>query len=543
MSSPVRSALATVVVMLALGCGLALGPSPAAGQRATLQPGSAEFEALARQVAQLDAQRYAIWRDHLDRPFDDHARARLDALGQQRRALEQRYLDAAGAEASRYQFFDRSRQLVAADVGPWWNRLMLERFPTPERLRADHPDDLRYYAALLTIGYEFSLGRTIRPPRTPELEARDAAYSAAMQAIEAKLKPPAENLRATQRFEQELHALTRSAAFKRETLGRYIPLFATFVPDDPPAPTAPPSAAPPALVEFLLRPVWQRDDDPANDIPLAVPLLAAVCVLAVLGPTWWVRRAVWRSGRRDNARSAAAGGAGSDRPALALPPELRFPELPGRMRPELALELGHIVDSNTWSETRISTSTSAGNAYQPAHTTVHAHSVQKDRMWLRTFDGRERAWTSTGGVFVARAGHLVAMVQARTRRGDENLAIAYNHTSGALYERDWIGEAHAHTLVIWVQALLFWVAPLTAAAVACAGTLADGTGTNVVPFMLSGAGQLSVFLLLWTLAVRWWVVRQRRSAWRRNYRPRVLELLQRFGREIEKIENAPGATP
>jgi hypothetical protein len=517
-------AFTTFVVVLALS--LVLTRSLPVTAQSTSAPAQteAEVESLARQVARLEVQRYAIWRENLDRVFDADTQARLAALGADRAALLSRLRPEADGFTPVVRFNDRVRAIVAAEIGLSWNQLMLERFPTPERLRVDHPDDLRYLAALIVVGYEFGLGRTISPPRSPELQARDAAYSRAIAEVEGRIKPPAENIRASQQHEDQLYGLTRSAAFKREILNRYIPLFASFVPDDTPGSSV---ASGSESESILFRVIWQRDNDPANDVPLGLVLIPAICLLAILGSVWSVWSRTWRSGRRDNARpgSAAMGAV-----ALDLPAELRFPVLPGRMKPDLALNVGHIVDASTWSETHISTSTVPGNQYQPAQTHVSSTTVQKDRLWLRGIDGREQEWTVTGGVIAARPGHLLALVLVRERGGGERLALAYNHHSGGTYDPDWLAAAHAHPIGVWILALLFWVAPL----VLLADWLIRQMGEDFSAPLLSGATTLAGALFVWSFVVRWWVLHRRRGAWRHKYRPRVLEILQRFGRELDR---------
>jgi hypothetical protein len=522
--------------IIALIVGFAAAPAAAQARAPAPPPPSAQaIETAAREIATLHGRRHALMAAHLDQPaLPAAAQAEMAALAQSIRALEQPFDAHPDWFDARRQLRERARALLVAETGPTWNRLMLARFPTPERLRADYPDDLRYYAALITIGYQFTFGHTLRPPRTPELDARDAAYSKAMEQIEAQIKPPADDPRATRRFDQALHALTWSSQFKRETLARYLPLLASFIPDEPAQQAEPVGGA----RGFLHRPIWQLDDDDASDVPLGYGLLVAIGLLALIAPPWWIHRAVWRSPQRHNARPDASA---STTPALGLPAELRYPELPGGMRPELQLDIGQIVDASTWSETHVSATTTSGTPYHPAQTNVRSYSVQKDRMWLRGFDGREQVWTSTGGVFVARAGHLVALVRARRRKGDADLAMAYNHNSGATYEPDWINEAHTHTLTVWLLALLLWVAPLVLAALWIAEQVsADSYG--ITPLFWTMSANLAVILLAWTFLVRWWVVRRRRRDWQQRYRGRVLELLQRFGTALERSSATPAAS-
>lgn len=483
---------------------------------------SPQFELLAREAAKVEAQRYAVWRANLDRnELGDAARAELERLAQLRKDIDVRFRAEPALRNEGYAWNSRIREIVAADIGPSWNQLMLERFPLPARIRADFPDDLRYNAALVVLGYEFTLGRTVRPPRTPALDARDKIYSDAQERIAAQLKGPQPNLRQQRAYENGFQALTHSAAFKREVLGRYIPLFASFVREEKTTRTETP--APSGLRSWLFRPVWELDDNPDNDVPLGVVLLVVPALMILLVTPLLANIWVWRRGRND---FPAGGVNDSSTIASPLPPDLRVLELPRGMRPTLRLTTGLVVDRAAWTEHHRSTHTTQGGPYQPAQVHVSTSTVLKERLWVRTLDGKEQPWTVTKGVFVARAGHWISWVEAPLRRGDSRLILMYNHASDSVFERPWVKQSHNSSLFISLLLGLFWVTPWVLAGAWLGNVmLSDWLYLNLIGSMLVG-------LLVVVFVLNWRAVRMRRNVWERLYRPRLLEFLRQHGQAL-----------
>jgi hypothetical protein len=491
---------------------------------ATLLPAQQPEDADARAVAQLEMQRYQILRQHLDRTLDDNVKEALTDLARRRRAIDGKYQAHSGSGLTWYQFNERVRPLVAAQVGPTWNDLMLERFPRPERVRQDYPDDVRYAAALLVLGYEFSLGRTIRPPVPPALAERDALYTQAHAAAEAPYRAHGEDSPQWGRFERDQLALSRSAEFKREVLGRYVPLFASFVADDPPPPPRP---AVPAYREWLFEPLWGDEFDGA---PLRFEVVRRIPDVALLlTPLWILWQARW-AGRRHNART----GSSSTRASLTLPPELQNPKFPSGLRLELRIETAQVLDTQVWSETSVSWQSRSGAPGQAPTVSVQTHVTRKERLWVETMDGRQEAWTFSGGAFEAMRGHVVSWVQYVRRDGALQPVLFYNHATDCHYESDWWPTLHGHALFSWLTLMLLWVGPwaLVAQWLAMEAGLRVSVWT-ASPLLLAGA----CFGL--TVMARLWVHGRRRRTWKQQHRKRLLALLERFSRGLRQSSGAP----
>lgn len=477
---------------------------------------SPSLETYARERAQLEVRRYAILRVNLDAPaLPEAALAEIRSLNESLQAIDQRYRDAGATApgAGMYQLQSRTRELVAAELGPSWNRLMLERFPLPEQIRRDFTDDARYAAALLTIGFEFTLGRTLRPPLTPELGARDALYSQAREAAMAPYKSKGAQSREWLVFERDMRASSHSATFKREVLGRYVPLFASFVRDDP---TPPPGRVSSPAEQWLSVPVW-GDEFSDTMIVRGHALLVAVTALLLVGgfvaPLWLSRR----RGRRHNAprqRQPVVS-------PLSLPPDLQAPELPAGLRPDLVAGNARVLDLQTWSETTISWQSSSGNGQVSPHTSLRTSNVQKDRLWVQTIDGVEEAWTLSDGVFEANRGHFITWVQARMKGGAVIPFLLFNHNTQRWHEERWLQIYHGKFWRHWLLLNVLWFVPGCILLYWLMMTM-QGPEKMVVSFL----GWAATLSFAWVGITHWWVARQRKRAWERLYRPRVLDWLK-----------------
>lgn len=510
----------STVLALAIGLSVWWGELDAQPGR----DGGAVFEAMARERARIDTRRYALWRANLDRPqLEGEALAESLRLDAEVRALNERIRNEPTLRDEGYRLSSRVRELVVADIGASWNALMLQRYPTPERLRADFPDDLRCCAALVVIGYDFTFMRTIRPPRTPELDARDAAYTDAAGRLQTELTKGLRTERAKEAFETELRALTSSPTFRREVVGRYVPLFASFIAASQ---TPEPSKSPIGWQGWLHRPLSPLSDGLLGDLAVGHVLLGLAPLAVLVGGPLVVVLLVRRTGLR---AAAARSPAASDGGRLALPEALRFPDFGPRFRPELNLSSGIVVDEKTWTETHVTTTTvTSTNA--PSRTSVSSTTVQKDRLWIRTFEGREEEWTVTGAVFSARGGHHVSWLTFRPKKGRAaELALMYNHQSGKVFERPWIWAAHGSGWGVFLRVFVIWVLPWTAAADVLARAMA-----MPIPFWSYLPPVALAWLLPWAVISRWWVVRGRSKRWEVEHRPRVLEMLQRFGDGMQR---------
>jgi hypothetical protein len=485
---------------------------------ASLLAQSLNPDADARAIAQLEVQRYGLLRENLDRTPDAAAKEKLTDLGRQRSAIMAKYQQPS-ADVTWYQLNERVRPLVQAEVGASWNSLMLERFPRPERLRQDYPEDVRYVAALMVIGYEFTLGRTLRPPVTPPLAERDALYATAMEAAQEPHRARGLESPTWLRFDRDRQALSQSAAFKREVIGRYIPLFASFVADDPPPPTRPPVSP---VRAWLYEPLWGDEFDGA---PVRLQIVEKVPVAALLLTSFWILWQARRTGRKHNARK----GAGSANTSLALPAELQFPAFPSGLRLQFKMETAQVLETQVWSETSVSWQSRSAPPGQAPTVSVQTHVTQKERLWVETMDGRQEAWTFSGGVFEAMQGQVVSWIQFVRRDGGSEPMLFYNHSSDRHHEFDWWRILHGSAFVAWFFVMLFWVAPWGLAAFWLA--FESGQNSSIwAPSLLT----MAVISFVVTVVARAWVFSRRRRTWKQQHRVRLLELLQKFSRGLRQ---------
>jgi len=496
---------------------------------------SPSFEADARERARLEARRYAILQAHLDAPaLPEAAQVEMAAISAATQTIDQRYRDASKTApgAGMYQLISRTRELVAGETGPAWNRLMLERFPLPEQIRRDFNDDPRYAAALIVVGYEFTLGRTLRPPRTPELDARDAVYAQAIDAAQAPYKAKGEQSREWRVFERNMLASAQSATFKREVLARYVPLFAGFVRDDP-APVRDPSRpAPSAAAAWLFTPAY---GDELDDFVVfrGHVLIGVVIILTLVGglviPLWVVPR----RGRRHNAPRSRPP---SESP-LSLPANLQVPALPGGLRPDLFVKNARVLDLQTWSETTVSWQSSSGNQHVAPRVSVQTSTVQKDRLWVQTAEGTEEAWMLSGGTFAANRGHFLSWVQARLRDGRGLRCLIFNHNTQQWYEGDWLKWYHGGFWKHWFLLNALWLVP---GCFALYWLFHEMRGPE--DMVISLLGTLVVASFVWIGILHLWTARRRGIAWQNRYRPRVLDWLRSLSAPMKAAGESPPLT-
>jgi hypothetical protein len=160
----------------------------------------------------------------------------------------------------------------------------------------------------------------------------------------------------------------------------------------------------------------------------------------------------------DRAPGASASGMEGADDLAALPDALRIVAVP-RLRYAVKLESGVVVDEKTWSETRVDVSTSGGQVHAQSGTAysapsiqvtpveVHARSTvtQKDRIWMRTADGRELAWTFSGDHLLTRRSQVISILTLSGHHDQPPALLAYNHTTQKLTTlgRRALNELHA----------------------------------------------------------------------------------------------------
>ncbi len=494
------SLLAVLAILPTLSSVVYAQPRPAVS--------AVSIETDAETIARLQARRYEIWASRIDSQLTAEDRQKLSADAEEIRAIEQKYSRPGSASAGQaIDLRNRARERLTAIAGPAWNRLLLERFPSIERVAADFPPGPRRAAAYSVLHYTFALGSTLRPPRTPELSARDDAYDkAATAALGTDAKDQAEFSR-----------LIKDAAFKREVLQRYVPLLASFVRDEP----APVPGAEQYPDSWLYKPVMTFDDKGTAILVIhvagAAALLAGLLGVLII-PVWWLRRA----GRRHNRCGASFSSAVTD--PHQLPEELRIVALPGGMRPALSVASGVVLEKEGWVEQTVVRSVQPATEHRPESVSTHLQTTKKERLWMRTTAGTEEAWTVTGDVFPARAGQPVSWVSAVLRRGP-SLAVAYNHVTGGLFEKPWVAEASRGLWSAFLLATIWYGLGMAT------GYWALKNGGLGIAF--TGAELTAIVLIfLYTAIVRALIVAGRNRAWRKHHRPQLLAWLQTRGPAI-----------
>lgn len=515
--SPRIPFLAALFTLVAPGVLHAQANRPNATPQPTAATTRAALEADAARSAQLQARRYAIWAARLDSGrLTDQDKAELDEIARAVRAIEAKYEGRGMLELS-VDLRNLTREQVIARAGPAWNRVLLERFPLPDRVRSDFPDPLRGAAALEVLYSEFALGRTLRPPRTRELDARDAAYRSAIQAIIATQAPDGETSPAAKAFAEGALRLSGTAAFKREVLGRYLPLFASWVRDEP-APFHAAAAEVAGLDAWIFRPIGTMSGQPIFLGHAALPVTALFALLG--GLVIPLRRARAR-GRRHNA--ARAPGTGTADRVTDLPVELQVLDLSGRMYPELTATSGVVLEKEGWTETTSTYSSTGPSQHHGATSSVTTTTTKKDRLWVRTTTGDEQPWTITGDVFQARPGHPVTWVAARLREDPQTVCMVFNHATGRFYEKPWVALAHRGAIGTFILTLL-WILSCCAVMAYLEWRLFQTTYL----FQLPALGGV-VLLALWVPIARVLVRHPRQRVWETRYRPRLLEWLKLVG--------------
>jgi hypothetical protein len=501
------SLLAVLAILPTFGSVVYAQPSPAVS--------TASIESDVETIARLQARRYEIWASRIDSQLTGEDREQLSRDAEEIRAIEQKYSRPGSASAGQaIDLRNRARQRLTATAGPAWNRLLLERFPSVERVAADFPPGPRRAAAYSVLHYTFALGSTLRPPRTPELTARDEAYDrAGVAALGTSAKDQAEFSR-----------LIQDAAFKREVLGRYVPLLASFVRDEPG------QSHTTEKYPWLHKPVFILGN--GEDAILVIHVVGVVASLAgIVGFFVIPVRRMRRAGRRHNRAGEEFSRSVSD--PYQLPEAMRLASLPGGARIALSVTSGVVIDKEAWVEQTVVTTTRPATQNEAPSTSTQVHSVRKDRLWLLTTAGKEETWTITGDVFPARPGQAVSFVSAVLRR-EQTLALAYNHATGTVFEKKWVAEAHRR---FWST---FFLTALWCGVCVVVTHWAFRSGGLPMPVIGAEAGAL-VFLLIYLGIVRAWIVGGRSRAWRKYHRPQVLAWLEKQGPVI--LASAGGVRP
>jgi len=228
-----------------------------------------------------------------------------------------------------------------------------------------------------------------------------------------------------------------------------------------------------------------------------------------------------------------------------LPESLRAFQVLGA-RYELETQSGLVIEEKTWSETYVNVSTTPGSTqgvgneayYTPGSTYTSSTAVQKDRVWVRTLDGHETAWTFTGGTFPTRQGHVITGIFRRLSNGSSAFFMAYNHTTGQLQMFDAADQVDkvrkflpwVVTTVLGTAGFIFGASKIFQALMGTAGSTAAGeVQALALAVAISGSGCFfgaASFAWIFASLARGRVGRQRGRMFESHYKPAFLRFLQ-----------------
>jgi len=353
------------------------------------------------------------------------------------------------------------------------------RFPEPHQVVAAYPDEVERFVALRIVN--ITLNRTTTG-RTPGAYDKGTAYVRALQQISVKYDIEQPNSKAAKEFSEGVRKLGADQRFRQSVLERFR---LTDLATEP-------------------RPVEPSPFPTASKPPEDVEATQANRVLFPCGPIWlatlvlmgFVPRIIWNiTGQLGNSKTPS-GGIRLD--SGQLPDSLREFRLLG-FDYRAGVQSGKVIEEKTWSETYVNSVTTPATfqvvgdqVYQSGGgTTTSSSTVTKDRIWVRTPNGGEAAWTFSGGKFVARQGQVLSGITQPSGDGSHFL-IVFNHTTGQseTYRPISTGQKKIHIMLAWIITTL-----LGAAGFVFGTALLFMPGASVTS-LFSPAGMLTFMVIL-----------------------------------------------
>lgn len=267
--------------------------------------------------------------------------------------------------------------LLAASSAPAQSPGIVARFPAPRQVMRDFRDDPSRRVALQVLYH--ALQEKTPPPRSRAASERITAYFLAFGNVDAPYLRQRPDSPARKRYFDRVRRLLSDPNFKRAVLNKYR------------------LAALPA--ERPARVVRARQDPTdliGQALPRALPYwIAALVAIALLPPL--LELVLYRGPVAKASRAPAEDD-------LELPDSLRVCNVLGR-RFALNLESGLVI--------RVETTNGA------------------DRLWMRNLSGYESTSRYASGIFPAREGHVVSLVDAGRRLpdGSPEILFGYNHAT------------------------------------------------------------------------------------------------------------------
>ena len=344
---------------------------------------------------------------------------------------------------------------------------------------AAYPDEVERFVALRILN--ITLNR-VTTGRTPGAYEKGSSYMQALQQISAGHDIEQPNAKASKDFGERVRKLGADLRFRQSVLERY------------------------HLTDLSAesQPVAPGQSPTASRLPEDVEATQANRVLFPCGPIWlatlvlmcFVPRIIWNiTGQLGNSK-APSGGIRLD--SGQLPDPLREFRLLG-FDYQAGVQSGKVIEEKTWSETHVNSVTAPATfqvvgdqVYQSGGgTTTSSSTVTKDRIWVRTPNGGEAAWTFSGGKFVARQGQVLSGITQPSGDGSHFL-IVFNHTTGQFetYRPISTGQRKIGIMLAWI------ITTLLGAAGFVFGTALLFMPGGSVTSLFSPAGMLTFMVIL-----------------------------------------------
>lgn len=302
------------------------------------------------------------------------------------------------------------------------------RFPEPNQIATDFPDEVERYA-VLNLLWETSR------EKAPGDTARRGTYYRAADAIRMKYSIPGGA--AYDKFSERNFQLNADANFRRTVLEKYQ---LTNLPVE----RAAPEARNTDVTDTMIKGAFLK----------ASPFIVASLLLMIWLMGFLVRKASTLSAVNPPAVNAPGG-------LPALPESLRVVSLP-LLQYSVDVVSALAVEKETTMHTHVHTSTSGGQVYTvgnevqstPVQTSTSVTTTQQDLVWVRTADNRETSWVFKGGTFKVRPGHILSVITHPGSDGSTEFLMAYNHNTGQFEELRGIPYGIRGGIRAWLLATL-----------------------------------------------------------------------------------------
>jgi hypothetical protein len=399
-------------------------------------------------------------------------------------------------------------------------RAIEARFPDPQRLLADFPDQPERTAALIVMRDELyaSNGKWAG--------GKVAAYNRAFMEVRAEQTRSGVALDNGGMTHDQRRLIYPGSGDPRVKPFRRM-LFSKYLPGQPNSQATEDQAI--------------RDEDQRTFAELRALAAGLAIILAVMIVPWiYVRMRYPRTG--PPAVEAAPSG-----DPLTLPAGLAEVRLP-RLSYTVEWIGGFVFDTKTWNKVEVDVTTSGGGVsvnpnvpansphlatVQPTTVETKIRNIRQDQIWVRDLNGDHLTWTFTGGAFAVAPGQIVSILTLAGKGDKGPTLLAYNHDTKQLetFRNRPLDAVHrVPGLPPWATATLFG----TVGSLALRGTLGmtmralaggySGLIAGLVPAIIVGG--------LGTLSVKAYYGLRRSSAYQRIYLPAYRRLFERATPEL-----------